>query len=151
LIQIFVPVHRDDHFTVLVFNMKYKQIEDIDNRSDHKGFTRYGGTLIEFVSFTLYYFRMITYFFSIYFCYLFVLIFFNCYQCNIFEDFLRGNSICRKDCSRLRSWHQRTLMFPFRNNTNIHDCGVFAIKAMEHFTGENEKDKAMKDLNIVCV
>ncbi|KAL2904583.1 Ferrichrome outer membrane transporter/phage receptor [Bienertia sinuspersici] len=39
---ILVLTHLDNHFTVLVFNVHKKLIEDIDNRSDNKHFKRYG-------------------------------------------------------------------------------------------------------------
>ncbi|KMT07910.1 hypothetical protein BVRB_6g146060 [Beta vulgaris subsp. vulgaris] len=37
---IFVPVHKDDHYTVLVLNKKAKRIENIDNRTDMKDIDR---------------------------------------------------------------------------------------------------------------
>ncbi|KAL2938188.1 putative ubiquitin-like-specific protease 1B [Bienertia sinuspersici] len=42
---IFVQTHLDNHFTVLVFNVHNKLIEDINNRSDNKHFIRYAAML----------------------------------------------------------------------------------------------------------
>ena len=41
IFQIFVPVHKDDHYTVLVLNKKANRIENIDNRTDMKDIDRY--------------------------------------------------------------------------------------------------------------
>lgn len=40
-LQIFFPVFKDNHFTVLVIDKKRRKIHNIDNRTDQKEFNRY--------------------------------------------------------------------------------------------------------------
>ncbi|XP_057251971.1 uncharacterized protein LOC130591962 [Beta vulgaris subsp. vulgaris] len=104
---IFVPVHKDDHYTVLVLNKKAKRIENIDNRTDMKDIDRYKHEE----------FNGLTYF------------------CRAFDSFMQETMRCR-DFDRLHHWQTSTLYFPWRSKDNNFDCGVYAIKTMELYDGQ---------------
>ncbi|XP_057251645.1 uncharacterized protein LOC125499119 [Beta vulgaris subsp. vulgaris] len=114
---IFVPVHKDDHYTVLVLNKKAKRIENIDNRTDMKDIDRYKHEE----------FNGLTYF------------------CRAFDSFMQETMRCR-DFDRLHHWQTSTLYFPWRSKDNNFDCGVYAIKTMELYDGHNTNHAALVDL-----
>ncbi|XP_057250344.1 uncharacterized protein LOC130591288 [Beta vulgaris subsp. vulgaris] len=114
---IFVPVHKDDHYTVLVLNKKAKRIENIDNRTDMKDIDRYKHEE----------FNGLTYF------------------CRAFDSFMKETMRCR-DFDRLHHWQTSTLYFPWRSKDNNFDCGVYAIKTMELYDGQNTNHAALVDL-----
>ncbi|KAL2934965.1 Ubiquitin-like-specific protease 1 [Bienertia sinuspersici] len=120
---IFVPTYLDNHFTVLVFNVDKKLIEDIDNRSDNKHFKRYGEELYDRV------FEL----------------------CCVLQRFSQGNRINRRGFNGLHHWKRKFISFPLRSNQNIHDCGIYSVKAMECYDGENEKMEPISTLSILAI
>ncbi|KMT11541.1 hypothetical protein BVRB_5g108600 [Beta vulgaris subsp. vulgaris] len=113
---IFVPLHKDDHYTVLVLNKKAKKIKNIDNRTDMKDIDRY---IHEG-------FNGLTYF------------------CRAFDAFMEGNMRCR-DFDNLQHWGTATLYFPWRSKDNNYDCDVEKKPKEDDKKTRNDQLKEAKD------
>ncbi|KMS94649.1 hypothetical protein BVRB_016640, partial [Beta vulgaris subsp. vulgaris] len=68
--------------------------------------------------------------------------------CRGFDSFMQGNMRCR-DFDHLHHWQTSTLYFPWRSKDNNYDCGVYAIKSMELYDGQNANHFALVDLKRV--
>ncbi|XP_057249084.1 uncharacterized protein LOC130590620 [Beta vulgaris subsp. vulgaris] len=67
------------------------------------------------------------------------------YFCRAFDSFMKETMRCR-DFDRLHHWQTSTLYFPWRSKDNNFDCGVYAIKTMELYDGQNTNHAALVDL-----
>ncbi|KMT19390.1 hypothetical protein BVRB_1g013860 [Beta vulgaris subsp. vulgaris] len=66
--------------------------------------------------------------------------------CRAFDAFMQGGNMRCRDFDHLQHWEKVTLFFPWRNKENNHDCGVYAIKCMELYDGENANEFPLVDL-----
>ncbi|XP_057251882.1 uncharacterized protein LOC130591915 [Beta vulgaris subsp. vulgaris] len=66
-------------------------------------------------------------------------------QCRAFDSFMQVTMRCR-DFDHLHHWQTSTLYFPWRSKDNNFDCGVYAIKTMELYDGQNTNHFALVDL-----